>query len=167
MQHLLLQFARHPRLWLAFLLAASVLAATQLGELRVRVAADEMLVINDPQRAYYEKIKQAFGEEKVVLLILEDEQLLAPEKLAVLKEVVDQLAGLPFVQRTESLFSVPYVKSIEGYLDKEPYLATLPDTPEAGAELLTAALKNPLIRNLLVSPGGNAMAVAIVLKDGN
>lgn len=167
MQHLLLQFARHPRLWLAFLLAASVLAATQLGELRVRVAADEMLVINDPQRAYYEKIKQAFGEEKVVLLIIEDGQLLAPEKLAVLKEVVDQLAALPFVKRTESLFSVPYVKSIEGYLDKEPYLATLPDTPEAGAELLAAALKNPLIRNLLVSPGGNAMAVAIVLKDGN
>lgn len=167
MQHLLLQFARHPRLWLAFLLAASVLAATQLGELRVRVAADEMLVINDPQRTYYEKIKQTFGEEKVVLLILEDEQLLAPEKLAVLKDVVDQLAALPFVQRTESLFSVPYVKSVEGYLDKEPYLAKLPDTPEAGAELLKAALKNPLIRNLLVSPGGKAMAVAIVLKDGD
>ena len=167
MQHLLLQFARHPRLWLAFLLAASVLAATQLGELRVRVAADEMLVINDPQRAYYEKVKQTFGEEKVVLLVIEDQQLLAPEKLAVLKEVVDQLAALPFVTRTESLFSVPNVKSVEGYLDKEPYLAKLPETPQEGAALLATALKNPLIRNLLVSPGGNAMAVAVVLKDGD
>ena len=167
MQHLLLQFARHPRLWLAFLLAASVLAATQLGELRVRVAADEMLVINDPQRAYYEKVKQTFGEEKVVLLVIEDQQLLAPDKLAVLKEVVDQLAALPFVTRTESLFSVPHVKSVEGYLDKEPYLAKLPETPQEGAALLVTALKNPLIRNLLVSPGGNAMAVAVVLKDGD
>ena len=167
MQHLLLQFARHPRLWLAFLLAASVLAATQLGELRVRVAADEMLVINDPQRAYYEKVKQTFGEEKVVLLVIEDQQLLAPDKLAVLKEVVDQLAALPFVTRTESLFSVPNVKSVEGYLDKEPYLAKLPETPQEGAALLATALKNPLIRNLLVSPGGNAMAVAVVLKDGD
>ena len=167
MQHLLLQFARHPRLWLAFLLAASVLAATQLGELRVRVAADEMLVINDPQRAYYEKVKQTFGEEKVVLLVIEDQQLLAPDKLAVLKEVVDQLAALPFVTRTESLFSVPHVKSVEGYLDKEPYLAKLPETPQEGAALLATALKNPLIRNLLVSPGGNAMAVAVVLKDGD
>ncbi|MEZ5585683.1 MAG: MMPL family transporter [Sedimenticolaceae bacterium] len=167
MQHLLLQFARHPRLWLAFLLAASVLAATQIGELRVRVAADEMLVINDPQRAYYEKIKQTFGEEKVVLLVIEDQQLLAPDKLAVLKEVVEKLAALPFVTRTESLFSVPYVKSVEGYLDKEPYLAKLPETPQEGAALLAAALKNPLIRNLLVSPGGNAMAVAVVLKDGD
>ena len=167
MQHLLLQFARHPRLWLAFLLAASVLAATQLGELRVRVAADEMLVINDPQRAYYEKVKQTFGEEKVVLLVIEDQQLLAPDKLAVLKEVVDQLAALPFVTRTASLFSVPHVKSVEGYLDKEPYLAKLPETPQEGAALLATALKNPLIRNLLVSPGGNAMAVAVVLKDGD
>ncbi|MCB1728599.1 MAG: MMPL family transporter, partial [Gammaproteobacteria bacterium] len=118
-------------------------------------------------RAYYEKVKQTFGEEKVVLLVIEDQQLLAPEKLAVLKEVVDQLAALPFVTRTESLFSVPYVKSVEGYLDKEPYLAKLPETPQEGAALLATALKNPLIRNLLVSPGGNAMAVAVVLKDGD
>ncbi len=165
MQSLLLLFARRPWLWLSFLLAASILAATQLSQLRVKVSADEMLVIDDPQRAYYEEVKAAFGEEKVVLLVLEGEQLLAPEQLDVLKGVIDALEALPFVARVESLFSAPYVKSVEGYLDKEPYLAKLPETAEQGQALLAQALKNPLIRNVLVSPSGHGMAVAIILKQ--
>lgn len=165
MQRLLLLFAHRPWLWLSLLLAASVLAATQLTHLRVKVSADEMLVIDDPERAFYEEVKQTFGEEKVVLLVLEGERLLAPEKLAVLKDVIKTLDSLPFVDRTESLFSAPYVKSVDGYLDKEPYLAKIPEDAEAGQALLQQALKNPLIRNVLVSPNGHAMAVAIVLKE--
>jgi len=56
MQRLLLQFADRPWIWLSLLLVASVLAATQIGELRVRVSANEMLVADDPQRAYYEEV---------------------------------------------------------------------------------------------------------------
>ncbi|MCG6967058.1 MAG: MMPL family transporter [Chromatiaceae bacterium] len=165
MQRLLLLFARHPWLWLSLLVAASMLAATQIPHLRVKVSADEMLVINDPQRTYYEHVKQVFGEEKVVLLVVEGEQLLAPEQLEALQGVIHALEALPFVDRTESLFSAPYVKSVDGYLDKEPYLAKLPATAEDGKALLDQALKNPLLRNLLVSPAGHAMAVAIVLKE--
>ena len=32
---------------------------------------DDMLVIDDPQRAYYEQIKTAFGDEEVILLVVE------------------------------------------------------------------------------------------------
>ena len=73
MQRLLLLFARRPWLWLAMLVAASMLAATQIGQLQVRVSADEMLVIDDPQRAYYDRVKEIFGDEKVVLLVVDVE----------------------------------------------------------------------------------------------
>ena len=165
MHNLLLMFARRPWLWLALLLAASVLAATQLTELRVKVSADEMLVIDDPQRTYYDEVKATFGEQRVVLLVLEGERLLDPEQLVALREVITALEALPFVARTESLFSAPHVRSVDGYLDKEPYLAKLPESAEAGQNLLQQALKNPLIRNVLVSSSGHAMAVAIILKE--
>ena len=84
MQRLILLFSRRPWIWLGLLLLASMLAATQIGELRVRVSANEMLVADDPQRAYYEEVKATFGEEQLVLLIVEDPDLLAPEKLEVL-----------------------------------------------------------------------------------
>ena len=165
MQRLLLQFADRPWIWLSLLLVASVLAATQIGELRVRVSANEMLVADDPQRVYYEEVKATFGEEQVVLLIVEDQELLAPDKLQVLQSVVNGLEALPIVERTESLFSVPHVRSIDGFLDKQPYLAKLPETAEEGRDLLAKAIANPLIRNVLVSPNGQAMAVAVVLAD--
>jgi len=165
MHRLLLHFAQRPWIWLSLLLLASILAATQIGELRVRVSANEMLVADDPQRAYYEEVKATFGEEQMVLLVVEDPELLAPEKLQVLQKVVADLEALPFVKRAESLFSVPHVQSIDGYLDKQPYLVTLPETAEQGRDLLAKAIRNPLIRNVLVSPNGAAMAVAIVLQD--
>jgi len=165
MQRLILLFSERPWIWLAFLLLASMLAATQIGELRVRVSANEMLVAGDPQRAYYEQVKTTFGEEQVVLLVMEDPELLAPEKLEILQKVVAELEALPFVDRTESLFSVPHVRSVDGFLDKEPYLAGLPQTAEDGRALLIQAAKNPLIRNVLVSPEGEAMAVAVIFKD--
>lgn len=165
MQRLILLFSHRPWIWLSFLLLGSMLAASQIGELRVRVSANEMLVADDPQRAYYEEVKATFGEEQVVLLIMEDSKLLAPEKLSVLQGVVAELEGLPFVDRVESLFSVPHVRSVEGYLVKDPYLAELPKTAEEGSELLARAVKNPLIRNVLVAPNGEAMAVAVVFKD--
>ncbi|MGB5200654.1 MAG: MMPL family transporter [Sedimenticolaceae bacterium] len=165
MQHLLMMFSRQPWVWLSLLLLTSLLAATQLGKLQVRVSADEMLVVDDPQRAYYEQVRETFGEDQIVLLVLEDPQPLDADKLSVLRDVVQALETLPFVDRVESLFSAPHVKSVDGFLDKAPYLAALPETPGAAAQLMDQALKNPLIRNLLVSPGGQAMAVAIVLKD--
>ena len=55
-------------------------------------------------------------------------------------EVIDELEALPFVGRVESLFSVPHLKTVDGYLDKEPYLATLPDSPAASRRLLDQAL---------------------------
>lgn len=165
MRRLLLFFARHPWLGLSLLLLASLLAATQIDALRVKVSADEMLVIDDPERAYYDEIKATFGEERVVLLVIEDPAPLSPERLPQLREVVDALPRLPFVDRTESLFNVPNVRSVDGYLDKAPYLEQLPASTEAASELLADALKNPLVRNVLVAADGSAMAIAVILND--
>lgn len=165
MRQFLLLFARRPWLWLGLLLVVSLLAATQLDKLRVRVSADEMLVIDDPQRSYYRQVEQLFGEQRVMLVVMEDRALLEPEYLAILQRVIGQLEALPFVERTESLFNIPYVKSVDGFLDKTPYLANLPADAEQGRALLDAAIANPLLRNVLVAPNGRSMAVAVILSE--
>ncbi|MDJ0740707.1 MAG: MMPL family transporter [Gammaproteobacteria bacterium] len=167
MQRLLLLFAHRPWIWLAALLAASMLAATQLGQLQVRVSADDMLVADDPQRTFHEQVRAAFGEQEVVLLVVEDADPLAAERLERLRAVVDALAGLPFVAGVESLFSVPHIKSVDGYLDKQAYLTSPPTTAEQARQLRAAAAANPLLRNVLVAADGDAMAVAIVLRKGD
>ena len=166
MQRLLSLFAANPYSTLLGLLLASVLAATQLTRVEVQISAEEMLVMDDPQRHFYEQVRKVFGDEKAIVLVLEDPLPLARDKLVVLQSVIDELAALPFVDRVESLFSVPHVRSIDGFLDKEPYLAQLPETAEDSLRLSQQALTNPFVKHVLLSANGQAMAVAIILKDG-
>jgi len=165
MQRFLILCATRPWWVLGALLLVSLLAASQLPRVQVQVSADELLVMDDPERDYYESVRKQFGEDQVLLLVLEDDALLAPEKLTVLREAIGRLTALPFVARVESLFSVPYLKSVEGYLNKEPYLAKLPASPEEGAALIAEALKNSFVRNVLLSADGRLMGVAIILKE--
>ena len=166
MQRLLSLFAATPYWTLLGLLLASVLAATQLTRVEIQISAEEMLVMDDPQRHFYDQVREVFGDEKAIVLVLEDPTPLAKEKLVVLQSVIDELAALSFVDRVESLFSIPHVRSVDGFLDKEPYLARLPETAEDSLRLTQQGLTNPFIRHVLLSADGQAMAVAIILKGG-
>lgn len=165
MRKLLILFCQNPWIVLSSILLISILAASQLSHVRVQISAEDLLVQDDPERAYFEKITQQFGDEKVILLYLSDEQILEKDKLETLKTVIGEIETLDFVDRAESLFSVPYLKTIDGYLNKDPYLAELPATAEQAGDLLDKASLNPFIKHTLLSDNHQVMAVAIILKN--
>ncbi len=165
MQRILMLCANHPRWALATLLILSLLAATQLQRVQVHISAEELLLLDDPERDYYEQISQQFGDEKIVLLYLRDGEVMAPGKLQALQQVIGTIKALPFVDRVESLFSVPYLKSVDGYLNKDPYLAKLPKDLATGRTLEKQALTDPFIKHVLLSDDGQVMTAAIVLKE--
>ncbi|MEN8174358.1 MAG: MMPL family transporter [Pseudomonadota bacterium] len=165
MRRLISLFAAHPWPVMIVLLAISAVAATQLHRVEVQISAEELLVMDDPERRYFEEVRERFGDEKVVLVFLEDDLVLGPRRLNVLKEVVEQLESLSFVEQVHSLFTVPHLKSVDGYLERDPYLAKLPETDEAAFHLVDQALTNPFVRHVLLSEDGRVMALAIVLAE--
>ncbi|WP_457675014.1 MMPL family transporter [Thiolapillus sp.] len=165
MNRILCYFSDHPIVGLGIILLLSVIAATQVNRVEVRISADEMLVQNNEEQEFYREIRAVFGEEQISLLYLESEDLLARDKLEALKKALDRIQALPFVSRVESLFSVPWVKTVDGFLDKKPYLHKLPENAEESRHILEEARKNPFLRNILLSPDRDVMAVAIVMKQ--
>lgn len=165
MQRFLLVFANRPWIWLSLLLLFSVLAATQLGGLQIRIAADEMLVADDPLRAYHDEVKAVFGEEQVIVVVAQDAGLANPQVLETLQHATAGLQRLPFVARVESLFDVPNVRGVDGFLDQSPYLAQIPTDPGAVQAILDQAANNPLISGLLISRDTQALALALVLDE--
>jgi predicted RND superfamily exporter protein/CRP-like cAMP-binding protein len=163
MHKLLLTFCRHPWLVLGVIFVVSMLASLQLDNVKVQISADDLLVQDDPERLFFRQVTEEFGDESVILLYLSDEQLLGKDKLTQLKASITQIEALNFVDRVESLFSVPYLKTIDGYLNKDPYLQSIPDTPDDAAGLLSSASLNPFIKKTLLSEDHKVMAVAIVL----
>lgn len=165
MNRLLSYFSNHPWVGLGIILLISVIASTQINKLEVRISANEMLVQNNKEQDFFRQIRSMFGDEQISLLYMESTDLLVHEKVEALQKIVSKIVALPFVERVESLFSVPWVKTVDGYLDKKPYLDKLPETPEQAQHILAEARNNPFLRNILVAPEKDAMAVAIVLKQ--
>jgi len=167
MKKLLILFCRRAWLVLLGLLVISLLAATQLNKVRIELSADDLLVQNDPEREYYQEVSKTFSEEEVLLLYLGDEDLVTPVKLAQLVETINQLETLEFVERTESLFSVPHLKTVEGYLNKDPYFLAekLPQDAQAAQHILEMAVTNPFVKRNLLSEKQDVMAIAIVLQS--
>ena len=81
---------------------------------------------------------------------MSDEHLLETSKLKALRVAIDKIEALDFVKRTESLFTVPFIRTIEGYLNKDPYLANIPENAEESKKLLDAALGNPFIKKTII-----------------
>lgn len=152
---------------LSVLFVLSLIASTQLDKIEIQLSAEDMLVQNDPERDYYREIVSQFGDEEIILLYLKDADLAGAAKLTALRNAIDDLEALEFVDRTESLFSVPYLKTVEGYLNKDPYFVAdkLPEDEEQSAKLLDKALINPFVKRTLLSEDKSVTAVAIVLTD--
>jgi len=166
MNRLLNYFSSHPLAGLGIILLLSVLFSTRITDLEVRISAEEMLVQHDEEHRFYNRIRRLFGDEQVILVYMESQRLLAQEKLTVLKEVIGEIEKQPFVDRVESLFTIPWVKTVEGYLDKKPYLEKLPATPSEEEKILAQARRNPFLRHVLISPDRDVMAVAVIMKPG-
>ncbi len=167
MNRLLTYFSNHPLIGLSIVLLLSLLFSARLAELEIRISAEEMLVQHDEEHRFYDRTRRLFGDEQVILVYMQSQRLLAPEKLAVLKEVIGEIETLPFVDRVESLFTIPWVKTVDGYLDKKPYLEKLPADPGEEERILAEARRNPFIRHVLVSPERDVMAIAVIMKPGS
>jgi predicted RND superfamily exporter protein len=165
MHRLLLFFSTRPWLGLGLLLLGSVIAALPLERLGARISAEQMLVEGDPQRGFYAEMQALFGDEQLALLVVEDPRPLQADRLEQLRAVLQRIEQLPYIERTESLFDIPHVRSVDGYLDKSPYLAELPSSDTAETELLAAARANPLLNRVVVSPDHSAMAAALVFNE--
>jgi len=165
MKRLLLLAAAHPWSVLFFLVATSVAAATQLPKLRVDVSPQSLTVRGDPARAYYERSLATFGSDDITVIFIRDDSLFERQRLESVRRMVDALDQLPFVTRTESLFSIPNLKTVDEFVKTDPYLHQLPDNAVAAERLRTDALRNPFVRHNLLSEDGTAMAVNVYLDD--
>ncbi len=166
MNRLLIYFSNRPLVGLGIVLALSIAFALKLPDLQIRVSAEEMLVQHDEEHRFYDRTRRLFGDEQVILIYLQSPRLLEEKKLTALKKVLKEVESLPFVDRVESLFTIPWVKTVNGYLDKKPYLEKLPKTPEEERKILEEARKNPFLRHVLISPDRDIMAAAVILKPG-
>ena len=85
--------------------------------------------------------------------------------MTAIREAVNQINNSSLVQRTDSLFSSRYLRTIDGYIYTDPYLSKIPETAAEAETIKQAALRNPLIARNLLSLDGKAMAINIYFDN--
>lgn len=166
MKKIILFAARHPWALLLMVTAITIAAASQLGQLKFNISAQSMMVEGGDDVEFYRKTLDTYGSEDLTVLFLSDPGLFETDKLENIKEAINGIEKLPFVSRTESLFSINNIKTVDENIELAPYLAKIPDTAEEAEAIKSSALKNPFIANNLLSPSGNSMAINIYFNTG-
>lgn len=141
--------------------AITVAAVSQLDQLKFNISAQSMMIEDGIDVEFYRETLDTFGSENITILFLSDADLFDSAKLAGIKQAIDGIESLPFVNRTESLYSINHIETVDDNIQMSPYLEKIPSTPEAAGAIKASALLNPFIAKNLLSPSGNSMAINI------
>lgn len=157
--------ADHPWPVLLLILCLSVIAA--FGTLRIdfetgSIRAAESASID---RQTYLHIAREFGSDDLNVVYLRDANLWAPERLLAVRRLHDGLRQQPFVERVESIFSLPVVVVEAGRWLSQPLLPSPPENAEAAAMARERVLANPLAVRHLVSQDGQALAISVAVRE--
>ena len=151
MKRIIRYAAEHPWAVLLVLGILSLLAATQLGQLRIQVSAESMLEKGTPAWDYFVETEETFGAEDMAIIVLRDPAIFDRAKLEAIREALTALNNVPQVTGTSSLFNATNLKNIDGTIHTRAYLQDLPTTPEEVAALQADAIRNPLALGNLIS----------------
>jgi predicted RND superfamily exporter protein len=168
-----------PSLVLLFVLAA-VLAAlvaifdvSALREARwsdaVRLSIDpshdSLLPSDDPGRAYYDRVRELFGNDETLLLTVHSPAgVFEPDFLAALLDVTDRIESDEAVNSVLSLANASNIRSTDGGLDTTGFYSSRPTSREAANQIAAALRANPIYRGSIVSDDEEAAAILVYLE---
>lgn len=145
----------------------TLLAVSQLGKIRLDASSDSLLLQGDPDLAFFRESSRHYASGEFLLLTWRPTaDLLAPESLEPLAEMVEALRELDGVLSVTSILDVPLLESPPLSLTD---LAEAESLPTLRAEGVDAALAfrefttSPIYRDLLVGAEGDVTAVQVSL----
>ncbi|MBT3347100.1 MAG: MMPL family transporter [Thiotrichales bacterium] len=146
-----------------FVLTALLL--TNLPKITIDTSNEGFLRADDPILLDYNRFREQFGREEVVLIAMRPQNIFAPEFVETLKKFHSELEEqVPHLDEVTSLVNVRYTVGNESELLVEDLMEAFPNTPEGYAELRRVTLSHPFYKNLLISEDGKVTTLVIETK---
>ncbi len=165
MNRLLAVPIRAPRSTLAVLVLITAVLGFYARSIRVDSAIENLLPADDPDRVYYDGVREAFGNEEATLIGVFAENVFAVEKLAAIDRLSKRLAAIDGVREVLSLTTVKGVESDDFGLRVGRLMRELPRTPAAAEEFAAKVMANPLCVGNIVSADATATAVLLLFEN--
>jgi predicted RND superfamily exporter protein len=162
-QRSILAIARHPRLSLLLMVAATLVALSGVARIGFDGSLASLSVADDPARLYNEEVRREFGDEEIGIALLESANVYTPANVEALRDLTDALAKVPGVVRTLSIANAS--DPVADVFHAPALLLPGPVTEAAVAHLRERVAANPIYVPNLVAADGRAAAVTVFFKN--
>ena len=151
----------------AIVIACSVLAMVGVKRLHLDTGLDSLIPPMDPEIVSYDRIVKEFGTDNRVIVYLRDEALWSPTRLEALEMMRDELLGLEFVERVDSLFTAKHISGVDDTIAIQSLVPSKPWTAESLQRSKQNALQHPILIGNLLSEDGFSTILVLSVKESD
>ena len=158
----------HP--WLTILIGALLMVPaldrlvdfkTLQSKLPIDPSIEALLPRGGPALEVFERTRERYGSDDVLLVAWIADDLFTPEHLAGLKRFTRRIERLAGVANVDSLATAPNVHATADSTEVDAFLHVLPENRAAAERIRDEALANPLLVGQLVAKDGRGVLVAV------
>ena len=111
-----------------------------------------------------DRIEEIFGNQDLVMIIFEAEDILAEETLKRVKNLEKEISRIEGIRRTSSLFGSNHIHGEEGVMYVEPTILRIPRNESMREEVREVIKNNDLVYKVMVSDDFRATALVCTLE---
>jgi predicted RND superfamily exporter protein len=153
-----------PRIVLFLILLITGFFAYHARHIRLDSSVDSLLPQNDPEKQYYNEVRQIFGSDEIGVIGLVTDNVYTPAVLQKIKRLTDELRKIPEVRSVISLTNAQdIVKSVAE--EQALLVPAIPATAAEWEQLKEKVADVPIYLKNLVSLDGRAAAINIAFLD--
>ena len=135
-----------------------------IRKLQFDTSPSTLILAGSDEARYYDEIKRIFGNDQLILIGIQGDNLLRPSELARVRDLTNELERIPGVKRVLSLTNV---KDVRGAGDE---VAVSPLVPDDGSDVDLQGLRsrirtNPFYVKNLISSDERTLAVLVFLDE--
>ncbi len=156
----------YPWVFIALFLALTALGASRLPGLVIDPEIKNQLPEDMPARLNMAQIEERFGGSEMVLVVLQADDVLAPDSLVRLQALSEGIESVEGVERVMSPFTLTRIEGDDGLMVVEAAIEDVPKTPAERAALAESLKANELVYGNVVARDFSAASVIALLKTG-
>jgi len=158
---------RHP--WRLIVLATvlTLLLGWQFRRVTIDTDPENMLEADQPDRVFYNEVKNEFGIHDLLVVGVVDEQgIFRPDPLRRVAHLTERIAAISgvLIDDMVSLTTTDDIAVEGGLLRVGPVMPAPPESAEQAAALRAAIASNPLLADKLASSDGTAVAIYVPIE---
>ncbi len=154
---------RRPKLILLLLVLPTAFLALQARHIRLDSSIESLLPREDPEKKYYEEIRQLYGSDEIVVIGLMADNVYRPETVQKIERITEKIREMPEVKSVASLTNAQDV--IKSVAEDTLLIPEIPTTEEGWEEVKGRVAEHPVYLKNLVSPDGRAAAINVTFLE--